>query len=64
MYLPYALMASAGAVDGRKAGELPGEWGRYSLDAKQDRAPWRGSSTGLVDALKLHLMDRLMEGTS
>ncbi|WP_234357000.1 hypothetical protein [Streptomyces sp. NBRC 110028] len=64
LYLPYALVASAGAVDGRKAGELPGEWGRYSLDAKQDRAPWRGAADGLVDALNLHLMDLLTEGTS
>jgi hypothetical protein len=64
MYVPYALMASAGAVDGRKAGRLPGEWGRYSSDAEQDRAPWRGAATGLVDALNTHLGDLLLEETS
>ncbi|WP_257232453.1 hypothetical protein [Streptomyces sp. Rer75] len=64
LYLPYALMASAGSVDGRKAGELPGEWGKYSIDAKQDRAPWRGAADGLVDALNVHYLDLLTEGTS
>ncbi|MEU0839033.1 hypothetical protein ABZ370_06125 [Streptomyces sp. NPDC005962] len=64
MYVPYALMASTGAVDGRKAGELPGEWGRYSSDAEQDRAPWRGAASGLVDALNTHLGDLLLEETS
>ncbi|MGW2327724.1 hypothetical protein ACWC5C_18390 [Streptomyces sp. NPDC001700] len=64
MYVPYALMASTGAVDGRKAGELPGEWGKYSSDAEQDRAPWRGAATGLVDALNTHLGDLLLEETS
>ncbi|WP_234364926.1 hypothetical protein [Streptomyces sp. RTd22] len=62
--LPYALVASAGAVDGRKAGELPGEWGKYSIDAKQDRAPWRGAADGLVDALQVHYFDLLTEGIS
>ncbi|MET9516915.1 hypothetical protein [Streptomyces sp. NPDC002994] len=61
--LPYVLIASTGAVDGRKAGNLPGEWGSHSWDAGDDRAPWRGAAKGLCDDMNLHLTDLLLEGS-
>lgn len=62
--LPYAVAVSAGSVDGRKAGRLPGEWGRTQLDAKSDRMPWREAAATLADDLNLHLGDLLLEETS
>ncbi|MBL1097376.1 hypothetical protein JK363_11950 [Streptomyces sp. 205] len=62
--IPCAVVASAGAVDGRKAGPLPGQWGGSSLDAKQDRAPWRGAADSLAGALDQHLGALLLEETS
>ncbi|WP_311721551.1 hypothetical protein [Streptomyces lonegramiae] len=61
--LPYVLIASAGAVDGRKAGRLPGEWGSHSWDAGDDRAPWRGAAKAICDDMSLHLSDLLLEAS-
>lgn len=62
--LPYALVASAGAVDGRKAGNLPGQWGRGNLDTKTDRAPWHAAADSLTKYLSMHLTDLLLKGES
>ncbi|MEU8828181.1 hypothetical protein [Streptomyces sp. NPDC048636] len=62
--IPYAVVASAGAVDGRKAGPLPGKWGGSSIDAKQDRAPWSGAADNLADAIDEHLSALVMEETT
>lgn len=59
--MPYVLVASTGAVDGRKAGELPGEWGSHSWSAGDDRAPWRGAAKALCDDMEVHLMNLLRE---
>ncbi|WP_239501993.1 hypothetical protein [Streptomyces qinglanensis] len=64
LHLPYALAASAGSADGRKAGRLPGQWGRTELDAKSDRMPWREAAQTLAHDLDLHLADLLLEETS
>ncbi|MEU6255037.1 hypothetical protein [Streptomyces sp. NPDC047043] len=61
--LPYVLIASTGAVDGRKAGHLPGEWGSHNWDAGDDRAPWRGAAKSICDDMNLHLTDLLLEGS-
>ncbi|MFJ9414927.1 hypothetical protein ACIRPT_12260 [Streptomyces sp. NPDC101227] len=61
--LPYAFAASAGAVDGRKAGRLPGEFGDSSDHGEQDRVPWEGAANSLVTLLNLHVTDLLDEGT-
>jgi hypothetical protein len=63
MDLPYGLAASAGAVDGRKAGKLPGQWGGSRHDAKQDRGAWTGAASGLVDTLDEHLGDLMTKLT-
>lgn len=57
--LPYGIAAVAGAVDGRRAGQLPGEWGRTQYDARNDRNAWAGASTGLTEALSFHLGELL-----
>ncbi|MGP3973637.1 hypothetical protein ACTWQF_06255 [Streptomyces sp. 8N114] len=62
--LPYAVAVSAGSADGRKAGHLPGEWGRTDLDAKSDRMPWREAAHSLASDLNLHLGDLLLKETS
>lgn len=59
--MPYVLVASTGAVDGRKAGELPGEWGSHSWSAGDDKAPWRGAAKALCDDMEVHLMNLLRE---
>ncbi|MGI5347865.1 hypothetical protein ACQEU8_06670 [Streptomyces sp. CA-250714] len=64
MNLPYAIAASAGSADGRKAGHLPGEWGGTKFDAKSDRMPWREAAGTLANDLNLHLGDLLLEKTS
>ncbi|WP_435240374.1 hypothetical protein [Streptomyces cucumeris] len=64
MSLPYAVVTSAGAVDGRKAGPLPGEWGGSDIDAKEDRSPWRGAADNLADAIDQHLGALVMEETT
>ncbi|NSC24722.1 hypothetical protein FM076_27625 [Streptomyces albus subsp. chlorinus] len=64
MNFPYAIAASVGSVDGRKAGHLPGEWGRTDLDAKSDRMPWREAAHTLANDLNLHLGALLLEETS
>ncbi|MFI9049586.1 hypothetical protein [Streptomyces sp. NPDC053427] len=64
MNLPYALSASTGAADGRKAGKLPGEWGRHATgDAESDRSPWEGAAMTLVDLMNAHLGDLLLKET-
>ncbi|UNZ21558.1 hypothetical protein HC362_05420 [Streptomyces sp. 891-h] len=62
--LPYAIAVSAGSTDGRKAGRLPGDWGRTELDAKSDRMPWREAAGTLAEDLNMHLGDLLNEETS
>ncbi|MEV0368682.1 hypothetical protein AB0I10_02420 [Streptomyces sp. NPDC050636] len=62
--LPYALAASAGATDGRKAGRLPGEWGGSTTDAREDRGSWEGAATSLTENLESHLTDLLLEETT
>ncbi|MFE7314104.1 hypothetical protein ACFU7T_13525 [Streptomyces sp. NPDC057555] len=62
--LPYALIASAGAVDGRKAGHLPGKFGRTRSDARTDRRAWDGAAQSLLRPLSMHLSDLLLEETS
>ncbi|MDF4252486.1 hypothetical protein [Streptomyces sp. WMMB303] len=64
LHLPYAVAASAGSADGRKAGRLPGQWGRTEHDAKSDRMPWREGAETLAHDLDVHLGDLLMEETS
>lgn len=59
--LPYVLVASTGAVDGRRAGHLPGEFGSHNWDAGDDRAPWRGAAKALCDDADYHLGDLLLE---
>ncbi|TQE34472.1 hypothetical protein Sipo7851_17890 [Streptomyces ipomoeae] len=61
--LPYVLVASTGAVDGRKAGRLPGEWGSQSWSAGDDRAPWRGAAKALCDDMNTHLANLLTESS-
>ncbi|WEB40106.1 hypothetical protein MOV08_13005 [Streptomyces yunnanensis] len=61
LYIPYAFAASAGAVDGRKAGHLPGQWGKY--DGNQDRRPWTGAAQSLIRTLETHLGELLFEET-
>ncbi|WP_245979467.1 hypothetical protein [Streptomyces diacarni] len=63
LYMPYAIAASAGSVDGRKAGHLPGEWGRRTFDAKSDRLPWREAAKTLASDLDQHLENLLLEET-
>ncbi|MEW2218917.1 hypothetical protein AB0939_06305 [Streptomyces sp. NPDC006990] len=64
LHLPYAIAASAGSADGRKAGRLPGQWGRTELDAKSDRMPWREGAETLAHDLDVHIGDLLLEETS
>ena len=59
--LPYVLVASTGAVDGRRAGRLPGEYGSHNWDAGDDRAPWRGAAKALCEDVSYHLGDLLLE---
>ncbi|WP_234045825.1 hypothetical protein [Streptomyces adelaidensis] len=59
--LPYVIVASTGAVDGREAGQLPGEYGSHNWDAGDDRAPWRGSAKALCEDVGYHLGDLLLE---
>lgn len=60
-YLPYVIGATAGSVDGRMAGRLPGEWDSGN---DTDRRPWEESAQVLAYELQLHMDDLLNEGVS
>ncbi|MFF4697977.1 hypothetical protein [Streptomyces chattanoogensis] len=62
--MPYALAASAGTVDGRVAGRLPGKFGSHRSDARWDRGPWEGAAAGVVEVLQQHLQDLMTKETS
>ncbi|MFF4952424.1 hypothetical protein ACWC2K_01740 [Streptomyces chattanoogensis] len=62
--LPYAVAATAGAVDGRVAGRLPGEFGRHSSDASSDRESWEAAASSVVHTVNPHLNDLTREGTA
>ncbi|MFI1203567.1 hypothetical protein ACH4VR_29745 [Streptomyces sp. NPDC020883] len=63
LHLPMAVVASAGAVDGREAGHLPGKWGQAYDNGKQDRKPWTGAAESLIKPLEAHLGDLLFKET-
>ncbi|KIZ13279.1 hypothetical protein [Streptomyces natalensis] len=62
--LPYVFAVSAGAVDGRTAGRLPGEFGSAGDHGEQDRVPWEGAASSLVNQLNLHTTDLLDKETT
>jgi hypothetical protein len=62
IYTPCAVVASAGPVDGRKAGRLPQPWGRQSYDQRMDREPWSATAEGLAKSLAWRLADLTNRG--
>lgn len=52
--LPYAVAVTAGAVDGRTQGNLPGEFGKYGAD-DDDKIPWMDAAHSLSQTFSNHL---------
>jgi hypothetical protein len=52
--LPYAVAVTAGAVDGRSSGNLPGDFGDYGAN-EDDRKPWMDASHALSDVFATNL---------
>lgn len=51
--LPYAVAVTTGAVDGRIAGDLPGDFGSYG--GSDDYLPWRDAADNLGRTFQIHL---------
>lgn len=61
-HLPYAVAATVGAVDGRLAGPLPGDWGKDYSDVMADKESWYAEAKILARMLELHIEDLQLGG--
>ena len=61
--LPYAVAAATGAVDGRLAGNLPGEWAEDHDEVMTDRESWFGEAEMLARMFELHMEDLQLQGS-
>ncbi|GAA3103068.1 hypothetical protein [Streptosporangium carneum] len=52
---PLFVVVTSGPADGRRAGRLPGTWGRRELQQLEDLEPWAETATGLARTLAARL---------
>lgn len=62
-HLPYAIAATTGAVDGRVAGNLPGDWGDDDSKVSADRESWFAEAEVLVSMFQAHMDDLQLGGS-
>lgn len=63
-HMPYAVAATVGAADGRRAGNLPRDWAGDYSDAMADRESWYAEAKILVMMFQLHMDDLQLGGTA
>ncbi|MFE5919963.1 hypothetical protein [Streptomyces sp. NPDC056468] len=61
-HLPYAVAATVGAVNGRLAGNLPGDWAEDEAEVMTDRESWYAEAEILVRMFELHVDDLQLGG--
>lgn len=63
-HLPYAVAATTGAVDGRHAGGLPGDWAEDYVEGMADKESWFAEAEILVSMFEAHMDDLQLQGST
>lgn len=63
-HLPYAVAATTGAVDGRVAGPLPGEWAEDFAEGMADKESWFAEARILARMFEVHMDDLQLQGST